>query len=274
MDICVAFSPLPRAFAPVPLKGDIEANCALAASIGYTAVELNMGRPSEVPTDHLEEHLSRNGLKAVSIATGAAYGEEGLCLASPDAGIVDKTLERVREHCAFGARLGADVMIGMLRGRISTVAEEARQHRARFAEALAKCEKIAAEEGARLTIEPMNRYDCNFLSTVDDTMDFLKEAGCDKVLLCLDTFHMNIEEAGMGEAFDRARGRIGFVQLIDNNRLAPGLGHIDFAPIMTSLRDGGYSGYLSAEVLAIPDGEASARASFKALNSIISTGHA
>jgi sugar phosphate isomerase/epimerase len=43
------------------------------------------------------------------------------------------------------------------------------------------------------------------------------------------------------------------VHLADSNRRAAGFGHTDFAPVVAALRDVGYTGYLSAEVLALPD---------------------
>jgi sugar phosphate isomerase/epimerase len=38
-----------------------------------------------------------------------------------------------------------------------------------------------------------------------------------------------------------------------------GLGHTDFAPIAEGLRQIGYQGYASAEILPLPDGDAAAR---------------
>jgi sugar phosphate isomerase/epimerase len=37
------------------------------------------------------------------------------------------------------------------------------------------------------------------------------------------------------------------------------MGHTDFAPVVAALREVGYTGYLSAEVLPLPDSQAAAR---------------
>jgi 5-keto-L-gluconate epimerase len=65
---------------------------------------------------------------------------------------------------------------------------------------------------------------------------------------------MNIEETSMPAAIEAAGDRLAHLHLPDSNRLAPGSGHIDFAPILRSLRTVGYTGFLSFEIFWIaPD---------------------
>jgi sugar phosphate isomerase/epimerase len=54
-------------------------------------------------------------------------------------------------------------------------------------------------------------------------------------------------------------GRLWHVHVADNNRLAPGKGLINFSAIIACLREVGYEGYLSAEILAQPDPDTAAR---------------
>jgi sugar phosphate isomerase/epimerase len=78
--------------------------------------------------------------------------------------------------------------------------------------------------------------------------------------LLLDTFHVNIEEASWTEPFARvfAAGKLFHVHLGDNNRLPPGKGLIDFQAILQTLQSVGYQGFLSAELLALPDADSAA----------------
>jgi sugar phosphate isomerase/epimerase len=79
---------------------------------------------------------------------------------------------------------------------------------------------------------------------------------------------MSIEEADVAAALRRAGSLVGHVHFADSNRRAAGMGHTDFRPIVAALRAIGYAGYLSAEVLALPDAEAAAAqtiTSFRAL---------
>jgi sugar phosphate isomerase/epimerase len=259
MKLAIAVSPKPRKFAAVPLQGDIAASLATASRIGYDAIELNMGSPAEVDAQALKEGLKRHGLAAISIATGAAYFEEGLCLTADAAEDRRKAVERILRQCEFGASIGAKVLVGMMRGRLDPDPDKASRQRAWFVESLERCAAGAREAGAALLIEPMNRYETNFLPTVAETLTFLDSCGRSEIGLLLDTFHMNIEEADIGTALVRGRGRIDVVQTVDSNRRAPGMGHIDFAEIITVLKAGGFEGYLSVEVVAYPDGETAAR---------------
>ena len=43
--------------------------------------------------------------------------------------------------------------------------------------------------------------------------------------------------------------------LSDSNRCYPGAGHVDFAGVVATLRSLGYEGYLSAEILPLPDAD-------------------
>jgi len=68
-----------------------------------------------------------------------------------------------------------------------------------------------------------------------------------------DLFHMNIEDVSFRRAFESARDYISYVHVADSNRLAPGWGHMPFDEIFEILRDIGYDGYLTAEILPKPD---------------------
>ena len=77
-------------------------------------------------------------------------------------------------------------------------------------------------------------------------------------LLC-DLFHMAIEEADPAATLRSCGPLVGHVHFADSNRRAIGMGHTAIAPIVAALRDIGYKGYLSAEILPLPDSDASAR---------------
>jgi 5-keto-L-gluconate epimerase len=75
----------------------------------------------------------------------------------------------------------------------------------------------------------------------------------DNLGVLFDTFHSNIEEPHMEASLRACGSRLFHVHLADSNRWAPGVGHIDFAPIVTTLREMKYPGWVSAEILPKPD---------------------
>ena len=87
-------------------------------------------------------------------------------------------------------------------------------------------------------------------------------------LLC-DLFHMNIEDVDVAGALRRAGARVGHVHFADSNRRAAGQGHTNFTPIIAALREIGYAGYLSAEVLAQPDAQTAAAQTIAAFRRLV-----
>jgi sugar phosphate isomerase/epimerase len=51
--------------------------------------------------------------------------------------------------------------------------------------------------------------------------------------------------------------------LADSNRQALGWGHSDIPPVTRALREIGFGGYASAEVLPLPDSDSAARQAIK-----------
>jgi sugar phosphate isomerase/epimerase len=69
---------------------------------------------------------------------------------------------------------------------------------------------------------------------------------------------MNIEDASIAASLTEAGPRCWHVHIADSNRLYPGAGHLDFAPIFAALRGMGYTGYVSAELFPRPDPDTAA----------------
>jgi|ERR1035441_10015267 hydroxypyruvate isomerase len=61
-----------------------------------------------------------------------------------------------------------------------------------------------AKKGIRLALEPLNRFETDFLHTVEQAMTFLARVDRESVWLLLDTFHLNIEEISIPNALRRA----------------------------------------------------------------------
>lgn len=84
-----------------------------------------------------------------------------------------------------------------------------------------------------------------------------------------DTFHMNIEEQSIYDAIKNARRYLAHFHLADNNRLAPGQGHLDFKKIIKALKEIGYKGFVSAEILPKPDQYTAAKLAIEHIKSLI-----
>jgi sugar phosphate isomerase/epimerase len=104
----------------------------------------------------------------------------------------------------------------------------------------------ANREGVRLAIEPLNRFETNFLNRHDQALLLAEQIGPD-VGVCLDLYHMNMEEANTLKAIKAAGSRMYDLHVADNNRMACGQGDFDWASIIQTCHEIGYTGSLTVE---------------------------
>ena len=106
----------------------------------------------------------------------------------------------------------------------------------------------AADRGIRVALEPQNRFATSFLNRVDQTLALCKEVGFD-CGIAYDTFHASIEEKDVCEALRQCGKNLFDFHVSENNRLAPGDGHLDWPRIISVLKEIGYRGDMAVECL-------------------------
>jgi sugar phosphate isomerase/epimerase len=82
-------------------------------------------------------------------------------------------VERINNQIIFASNFDAQVIIGLIRGKVGerisqTEAEEWTIN------CLRRCTKFAKEYNVRLTLEPVNRYESNFINTLNEGVEFIK----------------------------------------------------------------------------------------------------
>lgn len=112
---------------------------------------------------------------------------------------------------------------------------------------IAEVAGVAKALGMRLGIEPCNRYETHLMNTGADGAWFIEQSGADNVFVHLDTYHMNIEEAGMAQGFADAGRHLGYVHMSESNRGVPGRGTIDWAGTFAGLKALNFDGALTVE---------------------------
>ncbi|MCS7270119.1 MAG: sugar phosphate isomerase/epimerase, partial [Gemmataceae bacterium] len=243
---------------PFVFSGDLADGCRRAAAYGFAAIELFPPDPDAVATESLQRLLEEHGLTLAAVGTGAGWFRQQLSLTSPDESVRTKALDFAHRMMQFAAAFAAPIVIGALQGQASGGVSQPTALRY-LGHALFHLDEWAEELGVTVLYEPLNRYESNLIHTLADAALFIRAAGLRHVRLLADLFHMNIEEQFLAGAIRQAGSLIGHVHFSDSNRRAAGLGHTNFAPIIEALRAVGYTGYLSAEVLPIPDADTAAR---------------
>jgi 5-keto-L-gluconate epimerase len=257
MKLAYTISAAPTRFAAVAQGREVAASIRHLAGLGYQGVELAIRDPTQVDVDEIAETARQEGVVIPAIGTGQAYLEEGLALTAPDPAIRERTLARLDAHLPVAGRLGALLIVGLIHGPIPPDGDRERATEWLLG-GLARLGRRAADRGVRIVIEPINRYESNWLNTVDEVLELIGRLGADNVGVLPDTFHMNIEERDLSTALERARPRLWHVHIADSNRRAPGAGHLGFGEIVAQLRALDYRGVLSAEILPWPSFEAAA----------------
>ena len=100
--------------------------------------------------------------------------------------------------------------------------------------------------GVSIGIEPINRFETYFINRADQALALATAVG-PNCGVCLDTFHMNIEEIDMVEAIKNSKDRLVGFHVADNNRMAPGMGHLPWTDILDALKSIHYDRVLSVE---------------------------
>lgn len=251
---------------PFVFHGDLGPGVAFACRHGFAAVELFPAGPDALDITAARRDLA--GMTVSAVGTGAGMVVHKLSLTSPDAAVRQKAKDFVRCTIDLAAELGAPVIIGSMQGRWGDGVSKD-MALGWLGEALTELGESTRDRP--LLFEPLNRYESNLTNTLADAVALVAAAGATNVKLLADLFHMNIEEADPPAAIRSAGPHIGHVHFADSNRRAAGMGHTDFRPIISALREIGYAGYLSAEVFPLPDAETAATATVRAVRDLTAT---
>ena len=268
MKSAVTLSLVPEAKGgPFVSQGSLAEGFALAAKLGFDGVEIFPESAESLDARELKRLAKEYGLQIAAIGTGAGWIKHRLSLTHLDPAIRRRAREFVAAIVDLAGGFGAPAILGSMQGRWDGSVSRS-QALGWLAEALEQLGPRADAHGVPFLYEPLNRYETNLLNRVADSLDFLKGLRTQNVKLLCDLFHLSIEEADLPAALRAAGPKLGHIHFADSNRHAVGLGHTDMKPVVAALREIGYDGYLSAEVLPLPDSNGAAQqtiASFRSL---------
>ncbi len=115
--------------------------------------------------------------------------------------------------------------------------------------------KVAEDYDITYGIEAVNRFEGVVCNTAKEALDYVNAVDNKKVGVLLDTYHMNIEENNIGDAIRLVGDKLVGFHTGDNNRLAPGRGHIDWKEIFGALKEINYQGRIVSEPFVKMGGE-------------------
>ena len=209
---------------------------------GFQTVEIAIEDPSHIDPAHVRAELDRAGLVCGSVC--ACMGPERDLRGTPE------QQETGLKYCMAVIDqmvvLGCPSLIGPVYsavGRADAVPEkEYKQQWKTVVKNLKKLCKYAEKKGVQVCMEPLNRFETDFINTCEQALKMHAEVGSPALKLHLDTFHMNIEEKNQAAAIKRAGKTLGHFHACGCDRGTPGNDHIDWEPIAKALKAVKYNG--------------------------------
>ena len=244
---------LPSAF--VVFRG-IEKSIRKAGGLGYDGVELALKCADEIDRKLLSKWLSESNMEVSCISTGQVFAELGLMFTDSEVDRRSKVSEIFKGIIDLAADFGQMVNIGRVRGRIGR--QKPQEAENLFIEMARDLCLYAAPKDVALILEPVNRYEIDFINSVEEGVELMRKVDMPNMKLMPDVFHMNIEDRTIRGELAKYIDYVAYIHLADSNRLAPGRGHTDFEDIFAGLKEAGYDGWVSVEILPKPDPDTAA----------------
>jgi D-psicose/D-tagatose/L-ribulose 3-epimerase len=211
--------------------------------MGYDLIELPLFGAGEPDLAEVRRRVAGAALRC-TVNTALP---PGLSLLQPEQRAA--TVDFLARIAAQARTLGSDLVCGPLLapvGDLPKVAPGPSERESACAGLLAAAAR-AADVGVTLALEPLNRFESAFPTTVAEACALVDTVGGANLGLLLDTFHMNIEERDPAAAIRQAGRRIRHFHCSENDRGPVGSGHVNWQVIRDALLATGYGGDLVVE---------------------------
>lgn len=227
-------------------KEELEASFKRLQRLGYDGIEL-AGEPGTTDMGMVQRLMNDYGLTCTSIC-GIYTAERDLT--HQEAEIRDAAVQYVKDCIDMAAQLGAKIVIVVPTavGRTSPYTSPEKEWELAV-DGLREAGAYASSKGVRIAIEALNRFETYLVNKLETAMKLAEQVNQPHVGIMADLFHMNIEERDHIQALQTISRHLVHVHIADNTREAAGLGQTDFAAIMSTLIEIGYSGALTMEFL-------------------------
>ncbi len=214
---------------------------------GCDAVEIALEDASHIDAHVIKQALDENGIVCSSICAAMGAGRD---LRGSEAE-QQNAITYIREVLDAMVILNCPVMVGPLYSTVGRAEQTPKDEYQRQWDIVVKHLKslgsYAESLGRKLALEPLNRYETDFINTCDQALELINAVDSPAVGMLLDTYHMNIEEKDSAAAIRKAGKHLFHVHACGCDRGAPGGDHINWDDIRDALQAIGYSGSLIIE---------------------------
>lgn len=214
---------------------------------GFDSVEIAIDDPNAIDPKLIRSALDKNGLVCGSICGVFGPGRDLRGTHEEQQASLNYVSKVIEMMPILGCKTFAGPLYSTV-GRAQAVSpEEYLEQWKTVRSHLTTLAKLAEKQGVVLALEPLNRFETDFINTVDQALEMIKSVGNKALKIHLDTFHMNIEEKNQAEAILRAGAHLGHFHACGSDRGTPGGDAIDWPGIKSALKKIGYQGDLVIE---------------------------
>ena len=209
---------------------------------GFDTVEIPIEDPSHIDPVKVKAALDKAGLACGSVC--ACMGASRDLRGTPEAQATGKAY--IKALIDQAVILDCPSIIGPVYSEVGRAdAVPADEYKAQWKTVVGHLKELAQyakERGRVICVDPLNRFETDFLNTCDQGLKLVKAVGSPAFKLHLDTFHMNIEEKNQAAAILKAGKHLAHFHACGSDRGTPGNDHIDWKPIAAALKKINYQG--------------------------------
>ena len=228
------------------------------AEMGFDYIETNFSRIVRLTDEEFEEvkkDVLESGIK-IEACNGFFHTKFELYAFDPETG--DGTDEfaniekSVYDYVKLGyervSQLGTEVVvIGSSHARSIPEGMKPEVAEKQFSRILEICADLAAEYGIKVTVEPLNPLETNFVNTLADSLDLIDKIDHPNLLAMNDFYHSLMQNEPLA-SLDRAGKRLVHIHICRADRFNCTLADKDdMLPLVQYLADMGYDARLSFE---------------------------
>jgi D-psicose/D-tagatose/L-ribulose 3-epimerase len=221
-----------------------------AKQYGCDIFEIALEDFSTLDAEAINKAKQETGIETHSVC--GAHGDTR-DISSDDPAIRESGIQYMKDMTDFCVKIGVSVIAGPAYSAVGKARQqtpdEIKKKWEYGVENMKICADYAGEKGVKIAIEPLNRFETDFINTVEQGLEYISKIGRGNVGFLLDSFHMNIEENNIAKAIRLAgtQSKIFDFHACANDRGTPGKDNFDWAAIRDALRDVGYDDYLLIE---------------------------
>lgn len=228
------------------------------AKIGFDILEFQAQPLLEMTDDHIRELRKRADVAGIrltySLGLDPHYDVSSLDESIRQGGV--KYLQNIIRKMAVG---GGDLLSGVSYAGWGTpdgILDTKEPYLEQSVKSMKEIIRVAEDCGVTYCVEAVNRFETCIINTAAEALDYVARVDSPNIGVLLDTYHMNIEEKSFADAIRLVGAdRLKSFHTGENNRTAPGRGHLPWDEIFGTLSEIGYKGPIVSEPFVMQGGE-------------------